>query len=170
MINLEKCDLMKQELVYLGFVLCQGNLKMDQCKVDAILNWPTPKVVIEVRSFNGLAQYYSKFIKHFSAICAPMLDTIKGGMKIKFNWNLKENEGFETLKKRISTQPILFLPSFDKLFPVESDASYVAIGVVLSQEERPMTFHSEKLNDAKRNYSSYDLELYDLVQDLRKWR
>ena len=48
---------MKQELVYLGFVLSQGNLKMDQEKVDAILNWPTPKTTSDVRCFHVLAQY-----------------------------------------------------------------------------------------------------------------
>ena len=54
MINLEKCGFMKHELVYLGFVLSQGNLKMDQDKVEAILSWPTPKTTSDVRSFHGL--------------------------------------------------------------------------------------------------------------------
>ena len=79
-----------------------------------------------------------------------MLDTIKGGMKTKFYWNPHENNGFKTLKKRIATHPILFLPSFDKLFTMECDASNVEIGKVLSQEERPKDFHSEKINDAKK--------------------
>lgn len=168
--NLDKCEFIKQELVYLGFVLSQGNLKMDPSKVEAIVNWPTPKLAIEVRSFYGLTQYYMKFIRQFSAICAPMLDTIRGGMKAKFQWNEQANRGFETLKEKIATQPVLVLPSFEKFFIVECDASNVAIGVVLSQEERPVPFHSEKLSDAKRKYSSYDLELYALVQGLRKWR
>jgi len=46
----------------------------------------------------------------------------------------------------------------------------MVIGIVLSQEGRPITFFSEKLNDAKKRYSSYDLEMYTLVQSLKKWR
>src|SRR5271156_4144652 len=132
-INLEKCEFMKKELVYLGFVVSQGNLKMDEDKVKAILTWPTPKTGIAVKSFHGLAQFYRKFIKKFSGICAPMLDTIKGGVKTKFVWTNRANEGFEQLKKEVATKPVLVLPSFEKLFTVKCDASNIAVGAVLSQ-------------------------------------
>lgn len=74
------------------------------------------------------------------------------------------------LKQEVATKPILLLPTFDKLFTLECDASGIAVGGVLSQEGRPMAFFSKKLNEEKKKYSAYDLELYALVQSLKKWR
>ncbi|XP_057849726.2 uncharacterized protein LOC131060503 [Cryptomeria japonica] len=169
-INLEKCSFLQEELVFLGFVISTGSLKMDPSKVEAILNWPAPTTATEVKSFHGLCSFYRKFIRNFSGICAPLMDTIKGGRKCVFQWTKEANESFELLKRKISEQPVLVLPDFYKVFVVECDASNKAIGGVLSQDGRPVAFFSEKLNEAKQKYSTYDHELYAMVQSLRKWR
>ena len=106
---------------------------------------------------------------NFSGVCAPMIDTIKGGRKCKFVWTNEVDKSFEYLKRRVVEKPILALPNFYKVFTVECDASNNAIGV-LSQEGRPISFINENKNEAKQKYSTYDLEMYGLVQSLRKWR
>ena len=56
------------------------------------------------------------------------------------------------------------------MFQVNCNASGATIGAILSQEGRPVAYFSEKLNDAKRKYSIYDQEFFDIVQALKKWR
>jgi hypothetical protein len=74
------------------------------------------------------------------------------------------------LKKKIIEQPILVLPDFNKTFQVKCDASGFAIGAVLSQDDRPVAYFSEKLNQAKVKYSTYDKEFYVVIQALKMWR
>ena len=81
LINLKKCSFMQEEIMYLGFVISVDGLKMDLEKVKAILEWPTPENVGEVRSFHSLASLYRKIIRSFSAIGNAMIETMRGDKK-----------------------------------------------------------------------------------------
>jgi hypothetical protein len=148
LINMKKCSFMKTELIYLGFVISVNELKMDLDKVEVIKNWPSPRNIFEVRSFHGLASFYRKFIRNFSGISVAMMDTVKKRHK-SFHWTTEAEKSFNLLKRKITEQPVLVLPDFHKTFQVKCDASGYAIGSVLSQEDRPVAYFSEKLDEAK---------------------
>jgi hypothetical protein len=166
---MRKSSFMKTELIYLGFVISANELKMDPSKVEVIKNWPSPRNILEVRSFHVLASFYQKFIRNFSGISTAMMDTVKKIHK-SFHWNEEVEKSFNLLKQKIMEQPVLVLPDFTKVFQVKCDASDFAIGAVLSQEDRPIAYFSEKLDESKVKYSTYDKEFYAIIQVLKKWR
>jgi hypothetical protein len=134
-----------------------------------IKEWSSPRSMFEVRNFHRLEIFYRKFIREFSGICEPMMDTVKK-KHTSFKWTEEAERSFNILKEKITKRPILVLLNFEKTFQVICDASGVAIGVVLSQDNRPVAYFSEKLNETKRKYSMYDKEFYSIIQSLKKWR
>jgi hypothetical protein len=98
-----------------------------------------------------------------------MMDTVKKRHK-SFKWTEEDETSFNILKEKITEQLILVLSDFGKTFQVRCDASRVIIGAVLSQDNRPIAYFSEKLNEAKKKYSTYDKDFYAIIQALKKWR
>ncbi|WVZ83101.1 LOW QUALITY PROTEIN: hypothetical protein U9M48_030279 [Paspalum notatum var. saurae] len=163
-----KCAFWLKEVGFLGHVLSEKGVAVDPSKVKDVLNWKQPETVTEIRSFLGLAGYYRRFIKDFSKIAKPMTSLTK--KNASFTWGPKCEEGFQELKKLLTTAPVLAQPDVTKPFDVYCDASGQGLGCVLMQEGRVIAYASRQLRKHEANYPTHDLELAAVVHALKIWR
>jgi hypothetical protein len=121
--------------------------------------------VHQVRSFLGLAGYYRRFIPNFSKIVKPIIDHLK--KEEKFVCNVERDEAFQTLKKLLTTSPVLAQPNITKSVDVYCDASGTGLGCVLMQEGHVVVYSSHQLRPHEEHYPTHDLELATVVHGLR---
>lgn len=110
--NMEKCTFCKDRVIFLGYVVSAHGVEVDESKIEAIKNWPTPVNVSQVRSFHGLPSFYRRFVKDFSTIAAPLNELTKKG--VDFVWGPAQDNAFDELKNRLTAAPLLVLPNFAK--------------------------------------------------------
>ncbi|CAM8901825.1 unnamed protein product [Rhodiola kirilowii] len=166
--KMEKCDFWTSEIKFLGHVISKEGISVDPAKVEAILNWKTPKTVFEIRSFLGLAGYYRRFIENFARLANPLTRLTRKG--VKFEWDEVCEKAFEELKIKLTTAPVLIIPSSEEKYIVYCDASLNGLGCVLMQQGRVVAYGSRQLKPHELNYPTHDLELAAIVFALKIWR
>ncbi|XP_049388710.1 uncharacterized mitochondrial protein AtMg00860-like [Solanum stenotomum] len=106
--KLSKCKFWLDEMAFLGHAVPTEGVKLDPCKIQAVVEWKPPKSPTEVRSFLGLPGYSRRFVKGFSIIASPLTKLLQ--KEVKFIWDDKCQESFETLKSLLIQVPISTLP------------------------------------------------------------
>lgn len=172
-ISSEKSKFCTRELNYLGYIISKEGIRPNQKKVEAILNYPEPKNIKDVRRLLGMAGWYRRFIKDFAIIAAPLSNLLKKS-KEKFSWNDEAKMAFESVKKILTSEPVLTNANYEQPFIIQCDASDFGIGAVLVQgegkEERIVAYMSQKLSSAQRKYQTTERECLAVLMAIEKFR
>ncbi|KAL1021133.1 hypothetical protein UPYG_G00009230, partial [Umbra pygmaea] len=173
-VKAEKCMFHTNSTSFLGFVVAEGEVRMDPAKVTAVLDWPTPETRKQLQSFLGFANFYRRFIRNYGQVAAPL--TALTSSARPFIWTSTAAQAFRDLKQRFTSAPVLLQPDPSRQFIVEVDASDTGIGAVLSQRSsvdgkvHPCAFLSVRLTPAERNYDVGNRELLAVKVALEEWR
>jgi len=97
----EKCTWKTNKVNFLGVIMGQKKIKMEEEKVEGVLNWPVPKTVRDVRKFLGLANYYRQLVKNFATIAKPLNMLIQ--KEKKWKWKEPQQRAFEQMKEIFTT-------------------------------------------------------------------
>jgi transposase InsO family protein len=168
LVKRSKCAFGQRQLRYLGHIISESGVATDPAKISAVLQWPSPTSVKELRSFLGLAGYYRRFVRNFGIIAKPLTDLLRKGTL--FIWTLDHQQAFEVLKTALTSAPVLALPNFQIPFVIETDASGVGIGAVLMQSGHPLAFLSKALGPRSQGLSAYEKEYMAIIMAVDHWR
>ena len=177
-LNEKKCNMFKEELKILGFIISEGTVKTDPEKVLAIKSYPKPTIIKELRSFLGMTGFCREFIGRYAQIVEPLEKLLVGETKRSIKvvkWNDKANNAFKEIKKIIEEQTERALPDFTNRFVLITDASNEAMGAILAQEDKNgkrkmISAFSKRLDKAQLNYSVTDKELLAIVKACEHYR
>ena len=167
-LKLSKCTIARESISYLGHVVSSAGLSSDPAKVQAVMDWPVPSSVKELRGFLGLAGYYTKFVRHFTVIAEPLLDLLK--KDLLFIWTNTHAKAFTVLKQALCSAPVLALPDFSVPFHIETDASGSGVGAVLQQNGHPLAFINKALSPRNQDLSVYEKEYLAVLLAVKHWR
>lgn len=146
----------KQDSIF-GSCHFRGRIFVDSEKIEAIMEWPTPRNVRDVRYFIGLETYYKRSIKGFSKIAHPITSLKR--KNIKCVWSGKCEACFQQLKRLLTSDFVLKIVDSEKDSLVCIDACIKGLGGVLMQEGNSIFYESRKLNEHEKSYETHDLEL-----------
>ncbi len=164
----KKCSLFQREVQFLGHIVSKDGVSPEPGKVESVTTWPTPVSGTETKRFLGLCSYYRRFVPSFADTAQPLYQAAESN---PFTWTPEAEEAFKQLKLALTSSPILAYPDPDADFILDTDASNLGIGAVLSQiqdgVERVVAYFSQVLSRPERNYCVTRRELLAAVKAIR---
>jgi len=167
-----KCDLVSEEILYLGHVVGKDGIKPNPKIIKSVQDWKKPTSTKEVQQFLGLCNYYRQYIRNFSDIASPLSHLTR--KDVAFTWTEACDESFNRLKEALISPPVLAYPCPVGTYILDTDASNIGIGGMLSQvqdgREKIISFASKKLDKVQQRYSVTRRELLAAVTFMHQFR
>ncbi|GFX62137.1 retrovirus-related Pol polyprotein from transposon opus [Trichonephila clavipes] len=151
-LNSKEVSFAAQEVKIQGHHVSSNGVRPDPDKIKAVRNFPTPKNIHDIRSFLGLCSYFRRFIKGFCYLAEPLQSLLKSG--VEFHWDPEEVEAFNSLKKALTSDPVLGMYDERASTEINTDASGYGIGAVLVQiqnnVEKVIAYASRTLTKSRK--------------------
>ena len=170
--NLSKTRFLQDEVTYLGYRINRSGYRPAESKVDTLLRAPYPSNLTQLVSFLSAVNYYARFMRNLSTVAEPLNRLRRQGEKWKFG--KVEQAAFDQLKKQLTSTAVLIPYDPDLPVKVDTDASTVGIGAVISHvlpdgTERPIEMASRTLTKSEKNYAQIEKEALSLVWGIQKF-
>ena len=160
-----KCFLGYSELNYLGKVISSEGLQMSKDRVKQVVDFPTPQLSKQLKSFLGITNYFRDHVRNHSMVVKPLHSLLTNYCKTKkITWTAEALNAFQQIKKEIlKCTTMHFINDTDPIY-LHTDASDFGIGGYLFQltdgKEVPVAFVSKSLTTVQLKWAVIQKEAY----------
>ena len=166
-LNLDKCQIRKAEVSYIGHCLTKEGLKPDPENIRAVQEMQRPQNLKELRTFLGFMQYLDKFMPNMANVSAPLRQLLE--KNIEWHWDKEQEESFNALKSMASCTPVLGYNDHEKSITLSVDTSSKGLGAVILQEGKPIAYASRALTPTQERYAQIEKETLAIVYGAQKF-
>jgi len=171
-LNSKKCYFATKSIAFLGHVVSENGTRPDPGKIEAVLHFPQPRTVTNIRSFLGLTGYYRKYIKGYARLATPLFELTR--KDVDFLWDAGCQQAFQALRMALVEAPILIRPDFKRSFCLDVNWSPKGVRAILSQREgkleKVVAYASKSLTVAQKKFHPMEGECYALIWGVMHFR
>jgi hypothetical protein len=171
-LNPGKCCFAARSIVFLGHVVSHEGTKPNPSKIDAVVHFPVPKTVTDVRFFLGLTGYYRNYVQGYSRLVVPLFELTR--KDVAFVCDLGCQNAFEALKGALVAALVLIRHDFKKQFCLDVDRSSKGVGAILFHKEgkmeRVVAYASKGLTSTQRKFHPMEGECYAPIWGIMHFR
>ena len=172
-LNFDKIEICQPEITYLGNRVGRYGIRPTQERTQALIGWPPPQSVSELKSFLGLLGFIRRYVPDMAQIAVPLTNLLK--KQVPWVWGDAQQQAFDKLKRRCASTPVLAIPEEDAELVLRCDASREAMGAALYQRDskgflQPVEFKSKAFAEPQKRLPAHDREALGLLYALKSFR